>query len=180
MPSPSPRPALPAAASALSAAVVRGPVRDAVVLGAHRLGLYLEVDGSVLPVVPSDAVALPTALRLGARSTSLVDPALPWGVAAGDRVRVGGGRVVLPVGDVVAVRTWRPARVRRVPAGASCPGDRGGVEALLLAATAGCDPWLAPATAAFVHASSRLDGAARRARRARRTRRTGSRADALG
>ncbi len=57
---------------------------------------------------------------------------------------------MLPVGDVVAVRTWRPARVRRVAAGASCPGGRAGVEALLLAATQGCDPWLAPATAAFL------------------------------
>lgn len=160
MPSPSPRSVLPAAASALSAAVVRGPVRDAVVLGAHRLGLYLEVDGSVLPVVPSDAVALPTALRLGARSTSLPDSPLPWGVGAGDRVRVGGGRVELPVGDVVAVRTWRPARVRRVASGATCPGDRAGVEALLLGATAGCDPWLAPATTAVLIASLSSDDGA--------------------
>ncbi|WP_377644220.1 DUF2877 domain-containing protein [Oryzobacter terrae] len=157
MPSPSPRSALPAAASALTVAVVRGPVREAVVLGEHRLGLYLDVDGSVLPVVPSDAVALPTALRLGARSSALADGPLPWGVAAGDRILVGGGRVELPVGDVVAVRTWRPARVRRVAAGASCPGSREAVAALLLEASVGCDPWLAPATAAVL---SRLPGPA--------------------
>ena len=35
-----------------------------------------------------------------------------WGVVAGDEVLVGAGRVTLPALDVVAVRTWRPARVR--------------------------------------------------------------------
>ncbi|MFQ6171894.1 DUF2877 domain-containing protein [Oryzobacter sp. R7] len=152
MPSSSARAVLPAAASALTARVLReaprGAPREALVVGAHRLGLYLSVDGTVLPVVPSDALALPTALRLGARSSALpgaASEAPPWGVEPGDRVAVGGGRVVLPGAEVVAVRTWRPARVRRVAPGAACPGDRALVESLLADATTSCDPWLAPA-----------------------------------
>ncbi|WP_392544695.1 DUF2877 domain-containing protein [Oryzobacter telluris] len=150
MPSSVPRAALPAAASTLSAGVLWAGARQAVVLGSHRLGLYLDVDGTVLPVVPSDAVALPTALRLGARSTSLPATDLPWGLEAGDRVLVGGGRVVLPVGEVVVVRTWRPARVRRVAPGAACRGDRAVVDALLAEAASVCDPWLAPAVSAVL------------------------------
>lgn len=155
MPLPSPaRTSLPAAGSTLTPAVLRGPEREAVVVGAHRLGLYLLVDGVVLPVVPSDAVALPTAVRLGARSSSLPGSSgsggSPWGVEAGDRVTVGGGRVVLPGADVVVVRTWRPARVRRLAARAACPGDRATVAALLAAACADVEPWLAPATAAVL------------------------------
>lgn len=148
MPSSSPRAALPAAASALTARTLREEPREALVVGAHRLGLYLSLEGTVLPVVPSDAVALPTALRLGARSSALPGGAsgdLPWGVEPGDRVLVGGGRVVLPGVEVVAVRTWRPARVRRVAPGAACSGDRRRVEALLVEATLSCDAWLAPA-----------------------------------
>lgn len=158
MPLPSPsRTSLPAAGSTLTPAVLRGPEREAVVVGAHRLGLYLLVDDAVLPVVPSDAVALPTAVRLGARSSALPGSSgtgSPWGVEAGDRVTVGGGRVVLPGADVVVVRTWRPARVRRLAPGAACPGDRAAVAALLAAACADVEPWLAPATAAVL---SRLE-----------------------
>lgn len=164
MPSSSPRAVLPAAASALTARVLReaprGAPREALVVGAHRLGLYLSVDGTVLPVVPSDALALPTALRLGARSSALPGAAAgasPWGVEPGDRVAVGGGRVVLPGAEVVAVRTWRPARVRRVAPGAACPGDRMLVESLLADATTSCDPWLAPAIG-VVCSGGRPDG----------------------
>ncbi len=153
MPSTPARAALPAAASTLSAAALWAAAREAVVLGSHRLGLYLDVDGTVLPVVPSDAVALPTALRLGARAASLRSLALPWGLEAGDRVLVGGGRVVLPVGEVVVVRSWRPARVRRVAPGAACLGDHAVVAALLAEAAAPCEPWLAPAVSASLHSS---------------------------
>ena len=116
---PSSRPALPAAVSTLVAAVVQGEPVDATVVAAHRYALYLSVQGSVLPVVTSDAVALPTAVRLAVASGALsrgaipgADRARPWGVAAGDVVRVGAGRITLPGIDVVAARTWRPARVR--------------------------------------------------------------------
>ena len=88
--------------------LVHGEPLEATVVAAHRYALYLSVHGQVLPVVTSDAVALPTAVRLAVASGSV-----PWGVAAGDVVRVGGGRVELLGSDVVAARTWRPARVRR-------------------------------------------------------------------
>jgi hypothetical protein len=117
----SPRPAQPAAVSTLVAEVVHGPVVHATVVGAHRYALYLAVGRSVLPVVTSDAVPLPTAVRLAVASGALArsagpgaDRPGPWGVAPGDVVPVGGGRIALPGLDVVAARTWRPARVRRV------------------------------------------------------------------
>ncbi|HYN68064.1 MAG TPA: hypothetical protein VES93_14345 [Ornithinibacter sp.] len=127
------RPALPAAVSTLVAELVQGPTVDATVIGTHRFAVYLSVRGSVLPVVTSDAVALPTAVRLAVPSGSVPRgtgaTAQPWGAAAGDVVAVGAGRLALPGLDVVAVRTWRPARVRRaspsprVECGSGCQGD---------------------------------------------------------
>jgi Protein of unknown function (DUF2877) len=108
---PASRYALPAAVSTLVAALVLGEPAGATVVGAHRYALYLSVGGRVLPVVTSDALALPTAVRLAVPSG-----AVPWGVAAGDQVLVGGGLVALPALDVAAARTWRPARVRPVAA----------------------------------------------------------------
>ena len=106
------RRALPAAVSTLVAELVHGPPVDATVIGVHRYAVYLAVGGSVLPVVTADAVPLPTAVRLAVPSGSVA-----WGVGVGRPVRVGGGRVELVGLDVVAARTWRPARVRRqVPA----------------------------------------------------------------
>ena len=121
---PASRPALPAAASTLVAGLVHGEQVGARVLGAHRYALYLSVCGQVLPVVTSDAVALPTAVRL-----ALPSGALPWGRAlvAGDQALVGAGRVVLPEVDIVAARTWRPARVRPVdPPPVGCSAGRQG------------------------------------------------------
>ena len=116
------RPAQPAAVSTLVAEVVHGPVVDATVVGAHRYAVYLAVGRSVLPVVTSDAVPLPTAVRLAVTSATLAcngapgaDRPGPWGVAAGDVVPVGRGRIALPGLDVVAARAWRPARVRHAP-----------------------------------------------------------------
>ena len=102
------RPALPAAVSTLVAAVVQGEPVAATVVAAHRYALYLAVRGSVLPVVTSDAVRAadrrpPRRSRRGPVS---------WGVDAGDEVLVGGGGWRCPGVDVVAARTWRPARVR--------------------------------------------------------------------
>ncbi len=112
MPSPSPRrAAVPVAVSSLSAGLVDGPPTVGTVVAAYRFGLYLDVAGDVLPVVTWDAVPVPTALRLSGRSGPLV-----WGVAPGDRVVVGLRRVVLPRLDLVAARTWRPARVARASA----------------------------------------------------------------
>lgn len=99
---------VPGAVSALTAAVVHGPVVQATVLGAHAPGLYLNVAGTVVPVVTSDAVPLATAVRL-----TLASADAPWrGLAAGDVVLVGEGLIRLAGCDIAAVRTWRPARVR--------------------------------------------------------------------
>ncbi len=112
MPSPSlARPVVPVAASSLTAALVRGAPCAATVLAAHRFGLYLDVGGRVLPVVSSDAVPLPTALRLAGAAGSV-----QWSVSPGDRVQVGGGRVLLPSTELVVSRTWRPGRVSRTSA----------------------------------------------------------------
>ena len=111
-----PCPVLPGAVSVLSAALLGGAPVPATVLGVHGPALYLDVAGRVLPVVTADAVQLPTALRLG-----VAGGRVPWGVAAGDVVTVGDGRVVLPGLALVVARTWRPARVRRVRASALPP-----------------------------------------------------------
>src|SRR5688572_19187592 len=126
MPSAAPsRPVLPAAVSVLSAALVAGERVGATVLGVHGPALYLDVAGRVLPVVTADAVPLPTACRLAVPAGGVG----AWGVVAGDVVPVGEGRVSLPGVDLVVARTWRPARVRRVPASALRvvrPGGRPG------------------------------------------------------
>src|SRR5688572_21823546 len=151
MPSAAPsRPVLPAAVSVLSAALVGGERVGATVLGVHGPGLYLDVAGRVLPVVTADAVPLPTACRLAVRAGG----AGLWGVVAGDGVPVGEGRVSLPGVDLVVARTWRPARVRRVPASAlrgvcagGRPGDHPGTrlaqEGDVGSAGAGPEGWLA-------------------------------------
>lgn len=100
-------PVVPAAVSSLSARSVHGEVTSARVLAVYPFGAYLELAGTVLPVLTSDAVALPTSMRVAARAGEV-----DWGVTAGHEVRVGGGRVRLPAVHLHAARTWRPPRVR--------------------------------------------------------------------
>ena len=78
---PPPQQPLLGAASPLTADVVTGPVRRAVVLARFDTAVYLAVGGheEVLPVVTSDALMLPTSVRLPVRSD-----ALRWGVDPGD------------------------------------------------------------------------------------------------
>ena len=110
---PPPQQPLLGAASPLTAEVVSGPVRRAVVLARFDTALYLAVGAhqEVLPVVTSDALALPTAVRLPMRSD-----ALRWGVGPGDTVLVGGSSLHLGPREVRVVRRWRPSRVTPVPA----------------------------------------------------------------
>ncbi|WP_084764594.1 DUF2877 domain-containing protein [Knoellia subterranea] len=98
---------IPAAASPLARDLVAGAHRRAVVLAAFPTALYLgfEAHAEVLPVVTSDALVLPTALRLAASGP------FDWGVAGGDVVTVGGGAVALPSRGIHVVRSWRPRRV---------------------------------------------------------------------
>jgi hypothetical protein len=111
-PPPRPQPLL-GAASPLTAEVVCGPVRRALVLARFETALYLAVGASseVLPVVTADALLLPTSLRLPMRSE-----ALRWGVGPGDTVLVGGSSLRLGDHEVRVVRTWRPSRVDPGPA----------------------------------------------------------------
>lgn len=125
---------LPGALSPLTADLVRGPRRPAVVLAAGRFGAYLGAQGRVLPVLSQDAVALPGALRLAEPST-----ALDLGLVAGDVVVVGAGCVRTPGATVRGVRTWRPARVR---AGSACSTALPRARPLLAAAAGKLDPWM--------------------------------------
>ncbi|MBT9257635.1 DUF2877 domain-containing protein [Phycicoccus sp. MAQZ13P-2] len=143
MPIPDPTAAprvLAGAVSPLTADLVHGPPRRAEVLAAGRVGVYLRLDGRVLPVLGPDAVALPSALRVA-------EPVHVAALAPGDGVVVGEGTVRLPSATVVARRTWRPARV---PAGRLC-SDLGRVVALLAAATADAPGWLVDGVAHAVH-----------------------------
>ena len=81
------------------------------VLAAFPTALYLALADrdathtDVVAVVTSDALVLPTAVRLATPSPH------PWGVAAGDVVRLGGDVVALPGHGIRVVRSWRPRRV---------------------------------------------------------------------
>ena len=109
---PPPQQPLLGAASPLTADVVTGPVRRAVVLARFDTAVYLAVGGheEVLPVVTSDALMLPTSVRLPVRSD-----ALRWGVDPGDTVLVGGSSLRVGDHEVQVVRRWRPSRVTSAP-----------------------------------------------------------------
>jgi hypothetical protein len=109
---PPPQQPLLGAASPLTADVVTGPVRRAVVLARFDTAVYLAVGGheEVLPVVTSDALMLPTSVRLPVRSD-----ALRWGVDPGDTVLVGGSSLRVGDHEVQVVRRWRPSQVTPVP-----------------------------------------------------------------
>ncbi|HZJ04928.1 MAG TPA: DUF2877 domain-containing protein [Nocardioidaceae bacterium] len=103
---------VPGAGSPLTQTVVAGPQRQALVLATFPSALYLSVGDhhEVLPIVTSDALMLPTAVRL-----SVAARELEWGVQPGDTVAVGRAEIRLPALHVRVVREWRPARVRVVP-----------------------------------------------------------------
>ncbi|MHB8186535.1 MAG: oxamate carbamoyltransferase subunit AllH family protein [Dermatophilaceae bacterium] len=100
------------ASSPLTRTVVIGPWRQGLVLASFPTALYLSVGAhhEVLPVLASDALVLPTAVRLSAAGREL-----DWGVEPGDTVTVGRSEMRTPALRVRLVREWRPARVRAVP-----------------------------------------------------------------
>jgi hypothetical protein len=102
---------VPGASSPLTRAVLTGPLHQGLVLARFPTALYLRPGRhhEVLPIVASDALMLPTALRLSAPGRELV-----WGVEPGDTVTVGLSEVRLPGWKVRLVREWRPARVGQV------------------------------------------------------------------
>ena len=89
-----------------------GPSQQGRVLARFPTALYLSVGAhhEILPVIASDALMLPTAVRLSAAGREL-----GWGVQPGDTVTVGRSEILLPTMHVRVVREWRPARVRPVP-----------------------------------------------------------------
>ncbi|KGN33024.1 hypothetical protein N802_16250 [Knoellia sinensis KCTC 19936] len=99
---------IPAAASPLTRDLVAGSRRPAVVLAAFPTALYLILPehARVLPVVTSDALVLPTSVRLAEPGPR------DWGVAPGEAVTLGGDLVALPSHGIRIVRSWRPRRVR--------------------------------------------------------------------
>lgn len=102
---------VPGAGSPLNRTMLTGPSRQALVLASFPTALYLLVGAhhEVLPVLASDALMLPTGIRLGAPSRDIV-----WGVGPGDMVSVGRSRIRLPGWQIRLVREWRPAHVRAV------------------------------------------------------------------
>lgn len=104
-------PTIPAAASPLTQPFVAGPPRPAVVLAAFPTALYLALadddakHADVVPVVTSDALVLPTAVRLAEPGPH------DWGVAPGDVLTIGGDAIALPSHGIRIVRSWRPRRV---------------------------------------------------------------------
>jgi len=103
---------VPGAGSPLTQTVVAGPWQHALVLASFPTALYLSVGAhhEVLPVVTSDALMLPTAVRLSAAARDLA-----WGVQPGETVTVGRSEIRLPGLHIRVVREWRPARVRPAP-----------------------------------------------------------------
>ncbi|MGL5818160.1 MAG: DUF2877 domain-containing protein [Phycicoccus sp.] len=124
---------VPGAVSALSAHLLAGPVRPARVLGSGPHGWYLDVAGTVLPVLTADAVALPTAVRLARPVDASAFPPDGGGrvgpldglgrVDNPASVVVGGGQVRLGRLTVRAARVWQPARVRRRHPGRPAAGS---------------------------------------------------------
>ena len=103
---------VPGAGSPLSRMVLTGPMRQGRVLASFPTAVYLSVGEhhEVLPLVASDALMLPTAVRVSARGSNL-----DWGVEPGDMVTLGRSVIRLPGWQVRLVREWRPARVLASP-----------------------------------------------------------------
>jgi Protein of unknown function (DUF2877) len=81
-------------------------------MAAFPSAVYLSVGAhhEILPLLTSDALMLPTAVRLSATGRDLI-----WGVEPGDTVTVGRPEIGLPGWRIRLVREWRPARVRALP-----------------------------------------------------------------
>ena len=104
-------PAMLGAASPLTWDLVSGPERSGTVLARFPTAVYLQVGRhhEVLPVVASDALMLPTAVRLPVPSADLL-----WRLEPSDRVSIGHLTLHLRCWSVHLVRQWRPGRVTPV------------------------------------------------------------------
>jgi len=82
------------------------------VLATFPTALYLAAGAhhEILPVLASDALLLPTGVRLSAAGRDL-----DWGVEPGDTVTIGRSEITLPGWRIRCVREWRPSRVQTEP-----------------------------------------------------------------
>lgn len=102
---------VPASASVLLRAVLQRPERPARVLGLFPAAAYLaDADGTVVTVCTHDAVRLPNALVLTARTDASPFPALAVVAGAEPGARAGDGGVRIGPLRVAAVRWWTPTR----------------------------------------------------------------------
>ena len=92
--------------------MLNGPSREASVLATFPTVLYLSVGEhhEVLPLLASDALMLPTAVRLSAPFRDF-GWGFGWGVKPGDIVTIGRSEIRLPGWRIRLVREWRPSRV---------------------------------------------------------------------
>ncbi|MFF7245075.1 DUF2877 domain-containing protein [Embleya sp. NPDC008237] len=98
---------MPGSASVRIRAALERPARPARVLGVFPAAIYLaDPDGTVLALCTHDAVRLPNALVLAARTAASPFPAL----AGRTDARIGDGGVRLGALGVTAVRWWTPPR----------------------------------------------------------------------
>ncbi|MYS83975.1 DUF2877 domain-containing protein [Embleya scabrispora] len=98
---------VPGSASVRVRAALEGPTRPARVLGVFPAAIYLaDPERNVLALCTHDAVRLPNAVVLAARTAASPFPAL----AARADARIGDGRVSLGALDVTVVRWWTPPR----------------------------------------------------------------------
>jgi uncharacterized protein DUF2877 len=101
----------PASASVRLRAVLQRPERPARLLGLFPAAAYLAAaDGTVVTVCAHDAVRLPNALVLTARTDASPLTALAPATEAGAAARVGDGGVTIGTLRVQAVRWWTPPR----------------------------------------------------------------------
>lgn len=101
----------PASASLLLRTALERPARPARVLGIFPAAAYLaDADGTVLTVCTHDAVRLPNAVVLAARTSASPFTALGPLVDAERGARIGDGGVTIGPLRVEAVRWWTPPR----------------------------------------------------------------------
>lgn len=93
----------PAAASTLAPAWLHGDPGPAQVVAVFDVAVYLRRGQDVLPLLAPEALALPGGLRVADRAD--LDG---LGLAVGDEVTVGHGRLLARDAGLVVRRTWRP------------------------------------------------------------------------
>lgn len=98
---------VPVAAAAPVVEAICGPLRTATVLGVLSRAVVIDLGDRLLTLLGPGATAVPNGVRLPSGT-------LPT-IAAGDRVTIGAGRIVLTSTVLTLVRSWRTAVPRVTP-----------------------------------------------------------------